>query len=62
VNTEVKDQTKALESYKKAEQEFQGDRHLEMYIEESIPMVEGHAKMAKLLQQHMQQKTASNAQ
>lgn len=62
IDAEVKDQTKALDSYKKAEREFQGDPHLEMYIKESIPMVEGHVKTAKLLQQHMQQKTAANSQ
>lgn len=60
INTEVKDQTQALNDYKKAENEFHGDPHVETYVKESIPMVESHVKIATLLQRQMAQQTASS--
>lgn len=58
IDAEVKEQSQALNAYRNAENEFQNDPKLEMYIKESIPMVEGHVKTAKLLQNHLNQQTA----
>jgi predicted outer membrane protein len=55
IGTELKDQSKALQDYQKAEQEFKNDPHVEMYIEQSIPIVQTHLQEAKLLQQHENQ-------
>ena len=56
VNDEVRDQKQALQLYKQAATKFKDDTHVEMYINESIPMVESHVKTAELLQRHMEQK------
>lgn len=62
INTEVTDQTKALDAYKAAEKSFANDPKVETYIKESIPMVESHVVTARLLQRKMmgQRQTASS--
>jgi predicted outer membrane protein len=58
IATEIKDQSKALQAYEKAEKEFKKDPKVELYIEQSIPMVQTHVTEAKLLQKNMREITA----
>jgi predicted outer membrane protein len=58
IDTEIRDQTNALHAYQKAQKDLKNDPNVELYIEQSIPVVQTHLKEAQILKQHEGQITA----
>jgi putative membrane protein len=53
LNEQVTDHEKALSSFKSARSEFKEDPDVELYIDQTIPILTAHLQMAKNLQSEM---------
>jgi predicted outer membrane protein len=60
LNDEVRDHEKALTYFKEARSSFRGDRDAEIYIEQTIPVLEAHLEMAKSLRRQMEMGSNEN--
>jgi putative membrane protein len=55
---EIQDHEEAISEFEKAENEFRNDPQVEMYIKQTLPVLQTHLKEAELLKNH-EMKTAS---
>ena len=49
LNMDIRDHEKAIESFRKAKTEFANDPNVRVYIDQTIPILEAHLKMAQNL-------------
>ena len=49
LETEIRDHEKALAMFRRAKSEFSSDREVRLYIDQTIPVLEAHLKMAENL-------------
>lgn len=49
LNMDIRDHEKALGLFRRAKSEFTGDRDVQVYIDQTIPVLEAHLKMAENL-------------
>ena len=50
LNMNIRDHEKALKLFKEAKSTYSGDRDVQVYLDETIPVLEAHLKMAENLQ------------
>jgi putative membrane protein len=60
LSDEVNDHEKALTYFKQAKSSFRGDRDAEIYIEQTIPVLQAHLEMAKSLRGQMEMGSSEN--
>jgi len=53
LNEQVNGHKTALDAFKSARGTFKGDPDMELYVEQTIPVLEAHLKMAKNLKSHL---------
>lgn len=57
---EIKGHEEALAFYKQARSEYSGDRDAEIYIDQTVPIVQAHLEMAKNLRKQMRMGSDEN--
>ncbi len=60
LNDQVMGHKDALTAFKSARGTFKGDPDMELYVEQTIPVLEAHLKMAQSLKSHLSTASAEN--
>jgi predicted outer membrane protein len=60
LTNQVQGHKEALSTFKSAESQFKGDPDMELYIQQSIPVLQAHLRMAENLKSHLSDASSEN--
>jgi putative membrane protein len=60
LTNQVQGHKEALSTFKRAEGQFRGDPDMELYIQQTIPVLQAHLKMAENLKSHVTANSSEN--
>jgi putative membrane protein len=60
LNGEIKDHEKAISFFEAEKAKFHNDPNVELYVDETIPVLRAHLELAKALRQHLGERSNEN--